>query len=148
MDNRLDHFIGTWKTEGQQYASPMGPPGRVDALESYEWLTGHSFVVHRFEGHVGGEPAASIEIIEADGDGKNYPVHTYYSNGIVKDWRLQERGPMTWLLTGSWTMGGTEARVRCTIIETDGALTERWEYATNGEDWKPSWDVKSVRTRA
>ena len=148
MDNRLDTFIGTWKTEGQQYASPMGPPGRVDALESYEWLTGHSFVVHRFEGHVGGEPAASIEIIDAGSATKSYPVHTYYSNGLARDWRLQERGPTGWLLTGTWTMGEKEAHVRCTIIESDGVLTERWEYASDGVDWKPSWDVKSVRTKA
>ena len=45
-------------------------------------------------------------------------------------------------------MGGKEAKVRCTLIEADDALTGRWEYAEDGEDWKPSWDVKSVRTGA
>jgi hypothetical protein len=118
----------------------------VKAVETYEWLTGRGFLVHRFEGRIGDEPTASIELIgTTTGDDKGFPVHTFYGNGVAGTWRLQERGPMTWVLTGTQPVAGKDAKVRCTIIDAGDTLTGRWEYTMNGSDWQPSWDVKSVR---
>ena len=146
MPKRLQSFVGTWETEGQQYESPLGPAAKVKARETYEWMTGRAFLVHRFEGRVGDKPAACIDVIGSESAGA-YPVHTFYDNGFVGEWRLQERGP-SWILTGSWPVGGKDLKVRCTLIDNGGdTLTSRWEYAEDGgDDWKPSWDVKSVRT--
>ena len=145
MPSRLQNFIGTWETEGQQYAGPYGPAGKVKALETYEWLTGRAFIVHRFEGHVAEEPAASIEVIGPAGNGKTVPVRAFYDRGVASDWTLEERGPTTWILNGSWPMAGREAKARCTLIDGGDTLTARWEYATEGGEWQVSWDVKSVR---
>jgi hypothetical protein len=144
--NRLQSFVGTWETEGQQYESPLGPAAKVKALETYEWLTGRAFLVHRFEGHVGDKPTACLEVIAAEA-GASHPVHTYYDNGFVAEWQLQERGP-SWILNGHRPVGGKELKVRCTIIDGGDTMTGRWEYAEDGDNWKPSWDVKSTRQRS
>jgi hypothetical protein len=143
--SRLQTFIGTWETEGQQYAGPFGPAGKVKATETYEWLTGGSFMVHRFEGSVADHPAASIEVIGPASNGKSVPVHAFYDSGVASEWKLEERGSTTWLLTGTWPIAGREAKVRCTLIDGGDTMTGRWEYVTEGGDWQASWDVKSVR---
>src|SRR5262245_2356547 len=101
VPKRLQSFVGTWETEGQQYESPLGPAAKVKALETYGWLTGRAFLVHRFEGHVGDKPAARLELIGAAEAGTSFPVHTFYDNGFVGEWQLQERGP-SWILHGHW----------------------------------------------
>src|SRR5688500_6115 len=50
---RLDAFIGKWHMEGQQLAGPAGPAASISALQTYEWLDGGQFLIHRFDGHVG-----------------------------------------------------------------------------------------------
>jgi uncharacterized protein DUF1579 len=147
VPNGLQSFVGTWETEGQQYESPLGPAAKVKALETYEWLTGRAFLVHRFEGHVGDKPAARVELIGAAEAGASFPVHSFYDNGFVGEWQLQVRGA-SWILNGHWPVRGKELKVRCTIIDGGDTMTGRWEYAEDGDDWKPSWDVKSVRKRS
>ena len=148
MPDRLQSLIGTWETEGQQYAGPMGPAAKVKAVETYEWLTGKTFLVHRFEGQVGDSPAASIEVIgPKNGDG-SLPVHAYYDSGVASEWTLKERGPTTWVITGSRPIAGRDTPVRCTIIDGGDTMTGRWEYATEGGEWQVSWDIKSRRRGA
>jgi hypothetical protein len=64
----LHVFVGTWTAEGQQYEGPIGPAASISALETYDWLTGEAFLVHRFEGRVGDGEAACIEIIASDAE--------------------------------------------------------------------------------
>jgi hypothetical protein len=60
---RLNVFVGTWHMEGQQCEGPIGPAANIRAVETYEWLPGEFFLVHRFEGRVGDVEAGCLEII-------------------------------------------------------------------------------------
>jgi hypothetical protein len=153
-DRLLERFTGTWKTEGRQYGGPIGPETTIAAVERYEWLSGNEFLIHRFDGHVGENEAAGIEIIGFDADSQSYPVHTYYNNGMASEWRYWERG-ITWILVGSWPFrgghsgrpSGREMRVRCTVVFDDHGteMTGRWEYSNDGTNWETFRDVKSRR---
>jgi hypothetical protein len=142
----LDRFSGTWKTEGRQYRGPVGPEAQIAAVERYEWLAGNKFLIHRFEGHVGESDASCIEIIGYDDDSQSYPVHAFYDNGMVNEWRYWERG-ITWIRVGTWPLSGKDMRIRCTVVFNDDGneLTGRWEYSHDGTDWTTFWDVKSRR---
>jgi hypothetical protein len=126
----------------------MGPAARVKAVETYEWLTGKAFIVHRFEGRVGDAPAASIEVIGPVTEGASFPVRAFYDSGIASEWQLKARGTTTWVVTRTWPIAGRDAQVRCTIIDGGDEMTARWEYAINGGDWQVSWDIKSRRRDA
>jgi len=88
---RLNVFVGTWHTEGQQCEGPIGPAANIRAVETYEWLLGEFFLVHRFEGRVGDGEAGYIEIIGYDAQSQSYPTHTFYNNGVANEWRWHER---------------------------------------------------------
>jgi hypothetical protein len=70
---RMEPFIGTWLVEGQQHATDLGDAAKVEALETFEWLTGGHFIIHRFEGRVGEDPAACLEVIGYDAARSEYP---------------------------------------------------------------------------
>src|SRR5436190_5572558 len=83
---RLDVFLGVWRTTGHQYASEFGPAARVDALETYEWLTGGRFLVHNLKGRLGEAEMACIEVVEYDPSGECYRTHTFYNDGRSAEW--------------------------------------------------------------
>lgn len=89
MYRRLDIFLGNWNMEGQQYEGLIGPAAKINAMETYEWLTGRFFLIHRFEGRVGDAEAACIEIIGHDASSQSYPTHSFYNNGITKEWQAR-----------------------------------------------------------
>jgi hypothetical protein len=143
---RMEPFIGTWLLEGEQYATDLGAAAKVEALETFEWLTGGHFVVHRFEGRVGEDPAACIEVIGYDEARAEYPVRTFYNDGRKSEWILRETGD-SWTLSGEWATPSGSMRVRCAIGFEDGERTRTgvWQYEKDG-DWVTFWDVRATRS--
>jgi hypothetical protein len=142
----LEAFVGSWKTVGQQFPGPVGPAANIAAVETYEWLSRESFLMHRFVGYVGGDEAACIEIIGCDTTNGRHPVLTYYNNGIVNEWELEPAGA-GWTLTGGWELAGKSMRVRCSIVfsEDGSRRTGRWEHSNDGSPWQTFWEVTSTR---
>ena len=96
-------FVGTWAAQGQQFKGPIRPPASISAVETYEWLTGEAFLVHRFEGRVGVAEAECIEIIGHGTQNQSYCMHTFYNNGFTNEWQLSgSDGDGTWTRTGDW----------------------------------------------
>lgn len=146
--SRLGVFVGTWQTEGQQHAGAVGPAAKISAKESYEWLSGERFLVHRFDGRVGDHDASCIEILGFDAESGRYPVHTFYNNGATHEWTYREHEG-AWILTGEWPQGEGSMHVRCTVrFGADGdTMTGKWEHSSDGASWKTFWDVRGTRTR-
>jgi Protein of unknown function (DUF1579) len=144
---RLDVFVGKWNMEGQQYDGLIGPAAKINAVNTYQWLTGGFFLVHRFEGHVGDSEAACIEIIGHDAASQSYPTHSFYNNGITNEWRARERDGV-WTFTGDWQLGGKSLKVRCTTVFSDSGntMTGKWEHSSDGSNWQTFWDVKATKT--
>jgi hypothetical protein len=144
---RLDAFVGTWNTEGRQNEGPFGPAAEISALESYEWLTGSCFLVHRFEGRVGDSVAACIEILGDDAQHEGLSAQTFYNDGLRRQWRLRERDG-TWTLTEDSPIESSPMKVRLTTVFSDGGKTMNgtWEHSRDGSDWQVFWDVKATKT--
>ena len=142
----LNVFIGKWNTEGQQHEGPVGPAAKITADETYEWLTGGFFLVHRFEGHVGDGAAACIETIGYDAQAETYPVHTFYNNGVANEWQYEESDGV-WTLTGDWQMAGKSQPVRCTVVFSDNGdtMTGKWEHSSDDSNWETFWDLKAKK---
>ncbi len=144
----LDVFSGRWLTTGHQHAGPVGPDARITATETYEWLNGNRFLVHKFDGKVGDNTTAFIEIIGRDTSNDDYFVQTYSDNGVINRWHLHERD-RAWLLTGKWRLEDNESDVRCTMVFSDDgtAMAAKWEYHAGGSDWKTFWDVEARKQK-
>lgn len=144
----LNVFTGKWLTSGQQLDSAVGPAAKITAVETYEWLPGERFLVHRFDGLVGDDPAVCLEVIGRDAANEDYPVHTYYNNGVRNEWHLHERDG-AWLMTGKWEIGGKRTDVRCTLVfsEDGDARAGKWEYADDAHAWHAFWEVDSRKVQ-
>ena len=125
----------------------IGPDAAIVAEESYEWLTGHQFLVHRFDGHVGDAVATCIELIGYDAETDTYPTHTYYNTGVMNEWRATAHDSV-WTLTGEWKMGKT-IQVRCTtrVSDDNSTLSGQWEWSDSNTGWQTFWDVTSRKAR-
>jgi hypothetical protein len=140
----LGIFVGEWRTEGEQLAGPVGEAAKVTATQRFEWLQGESFLIQRFDGHVGTAAASCIEIIGCDRDTGSCRAHTYYNNGLVNVWDVEEHEGQ-WLFAGDWNMGGKCLKVRCTISFADAGTTmhSHWEYSSDGSQWQTFWRLTS-----
>ncbi|CAN5408610.1 hypothetical protein BH09MYX1_BH09MYX1_53180 [soil metagenome] len=140
----LETFVGRWTTLGSQYQSPFGPPAEIETRESYEWLQGGEFLIHRVDGRVGDSPTACIEIIVAEGD--RHRATTYYNDGNTKQWVLRESDG-AWMLSGNWTADDSATEVRCTMEFAADKQTHRarWEWSQDGTTWQTFWNVTSSR---
>ncbi|MFY9558389.1 MAG: DUF1579 family protein [Blastocatellia bacterium] len=145
---RLDVFAGEWNMAGQQYESSFGTAAKISAVESYEWLPGGFFLVHRLEGRLDDQEMACIEIIGHDASSRSYPVHTFYNDGKANEWEARERDGV-WTLTGDWPAADKLWRVRCTTVfgESGNTRTSKWERSSNGSKWETFWEVKATKAR-
>lgn len=143
---KLNVFVGKWNTEGQQHEGLVGPAAKISAVETFEWLTGDFFLIHRFDGKVGDGETACIEITGYDPTNDSYPVHTFYNNGIATEWEYHEREGV-WTLTGGWEMEGKAMKVRCIVKFSDGGstMTGKFEHSSHGSNWQAFWDVKATK---
>lgn len=142
---RLNAFLGSWRLVGQQYEGAVGSAARVTATETYEWLQGGQFLIHRFDGQVGEAAASCIEIIGYNAESQTYPIHSFYDNGIETEWSAREQDGV-WTLTGTWQRA-RPMQVRCTIVfSADGTTrTAKWEASSDGSGWETFWDVEATR---
>jgi uncharacterized protein DUF1579 len=142
----LAPFVGQWTTEGNAYDSPFGPAARVTAAESYEWLTGGLFLIHRLHGRLGGQPMACLEVLGYDAASGDYPVRSFYNDGTHNLWRARP-GTDTWVFRGNWKSDGRLLEVRCTVTfrEEGRSRTAAWDYSADGARFKRFWDTRSVK---
>ena len=143
---RLDPLVGSWHTRGRAHRTPLSPEGDLEMKETYEWLPGEQFLVHRLDGMHGKEETSCIEIMWYDAASETYPMQTFYNNGTMNVWRAVEQNG-GWLRAGEWTVKGSTLEVRCITRFADGGNTidGRWEYSEDGVTWAPFWEVQSRR---
>ncbi len=139
---RLHVFVGNWNTEGEAKLDPAGPALRIKGTDSYEWLPGEFFLIHRWDVRIGEEQTSGIEIIGYDDASDTYPMQSFDNQG------------RTDILTGSvkqgeWTYEGQSGvkTIRCTLAfsDADNTITGKWEQSGDGTTWIPWMNVKLAR---
>ncbi len=141
---RREIFLGKWKMEGKQYEHPFGVAAKINVVESYEWLPGGFFIVHRFDGCRDKEEIACVEIIGYDVSLQSYSIYAFYNDGHTREWLLHEKD-------GVWTHTGEDKsmKFRCTTEFSDkgNTKTSKWEYSTDGLKWETFWDVVATKPK-
>ena len=143
---RLEGFVGRWNTEGQAYDGPFGALAKISATETYEWLPGGLFLVHRLQGRLGDKEIACLEVIGHDAARESYTVRSFYNDGTENVWQARERDG-TWTFVGDWKREDKTLKVRCTAVFKDAGntLSGEWEYSEDGARWHRFWETKLTR---
>ena len=144
--HRLEVFIGNSHAEGMSYgdgqdaADPRaaGVPWTSD--ETYEWLPGNFFVLHRWAAQMGKHEFKGAEVMGYDEAEGNFFTRMFDNAGHHPDYRASIDGHV-------WNF--TEAQTRATETVQDGGdkMTFKWEWKNGGSKWLPLCDRVASRTQ-
>jgi hypothetical protein len=144
----LEKLVGKWHTEGQQYEGPLGAAAPFAAVEVFEWLEGGHFLVHRLDGHLGGQTAACVEVLGKREDGQ-LVAHTFYSDGKRNDWVVKADGPsLVW--SGVWPKssgGSSQVRYTMSFEDAGNTLVGKWEQSADGQTWQVFLDARGTKAQ-
>src|SRR5258706_14944131 len=142
----LERLAGKWHTEGQQNEGPVGPAAPFVAVETFEWLDGGHFLIHRLDGKFGRQPAACLEVLGRDAAGELF-AQTFYNDGNTNSWRVTEEGAAL-VLSGTWSKGeGATFHVRYTASAVDegNTLEGKWEQSRDAQNWHTFMETRSTK---
>lgn len=137
----LEPFVGTWQTEGVVLEADLsGQSVRFQARDTYEWLPGGFFLLHRFEADMPIGHIAGIEVIGHDPARKNFPMHSFDSKGNAGTMHARHEG-------SQWIFEGEGVRFSGTFSDDGSSFAGRWEARSGeGAGWKPWMDMKMRKT--
>jgi hypothetical protein len=135
---RLDAFVGKWNTQGQIKESPFGPAGKLIGTDTYKWLAGRFFLIHRVDVLIGNLKNESIEIIGYDASSNTYPMHSFDSQGNSV---IMQAG----IAGDTWTFTGESMRFKGTFSEDGKCISGKWEYLGDDSNWHHWMDVKLTK---
>jgi hypothetical protein len=138
---RLDAFVGKWNVEGKnKEGAPVAAGAKVTAVQTYEWMPGGFFLVHREFARFGDVEHKTMTIIGYDPSSQTYPVHFFDNLGYYRVYqaRVHDR---TWTFTGQYE--------RATIVfGADGnTFKSTWERSSDGSNWLPLCELKGTKAR-
>lgn len=133
--DRLTPFLGAWDTEGVIRASGVGEASTFRAVDTYEWLPGGHFLVHRFDANMPEGRVQGIEIIGYSRDRGDYPMHAFDSTGHASVMRARVE-------QDTWTFLGDSLRFTGRFRDNGTTFGGTWEMrSVDGSSWQPWMDV-------
>lgn len=131
-NKKLEVFIGRWQTSGEIYEAGK-VTGRVDAIDTYEWLHGEYAMIHYADSSMGEQKVHGIEIIGYDPSREAYFAPFFDDQGSVgwEEIRLEED---RWTWRGENVMGVKYHRCVATFIDLD-TITAKHEKSSDGKVW-------------
>ena len=78
---RLNPFVGVWDTEGEMKTIALGQSAKFKATDTYEWLPGGHFLLHRFDADMPQGKVQGIEVIGYMPESDTYPMYSFDSTG-------------------------------------------------------------------
>lgn len=136
--HRLGVFIGSWHTEGEIQTDSPGVTLRLHATDSYEWMPGGYFLVHRVDGRMGDMVVQALEVIGYDEDCDCYVSQSFDNSGNTASYRAYLRGD-------EWSIEGARERFTGVFSEDRRTLRGRWERSADGEEWRPWMAITLTR---
>ena len=134
----LDIFAGVWKTSGIMSGHAGGPALSIEGTDTYEWVSGGYFLLHKVDVMVGDTRNETTELIGHDPKTGDYPMHYFDNNGHTGTMRATFQN-------GVWTFVGESLRFTGGFSQDGGKLTGNWE-AQEGTTWKHLMKIELTRS--
>jgi hypothetical protein len=140
----LDVFIGRWHAEGTSYAEgqraddPRASSVPWKSDESYQWLPGGFFVLHRWDATVGTQVVQGTEIIGYDAAAGGYFTRFFDNGGNHPEYRATVDGDV-------WSFTEPQTRAAVTVADLGRTMQFVWECRNGGGRWLPLCDRTARR---
>lgn len=136
--NHLDKFIGKWNTEGTVLPTTNNPELKIKGTDTYEWLPGGFFLLHKVDVFIGDDNNQTFEIIGFHKLSNHYTMQHYDNKG--------NSGCMTATFKeGVWNFLSYNLRFIGRFSNDENVLSGIWEQTTNGKTWKHFMEVKLIK---
>jgi hypothetical protein len=138
---RLQYYVGTWKTEYELKPGPMGPGGKMTAVDHSQMMPGGFFVETRTDGKGAMGELKGLAIMGYDAAEKVYTYDAFNNFGEADHFKGAVQGD-TW----TWTSEG-KMKMRFTAREVSPTMyTMKLEMATGG-DWTTVMEGKATKAK-
>ena len=124
----LDVLVGRWRTTGEFVGAAEDAPC-LRASDSYEWLPGGYFLLHRAEGELDGTRFATHEIFGYDAAEEHHFSYSFDDRGTVSRYHASFEGR-------AWRIDGVAERFRGEFGADGRTLAGLWEQRTDA-GWRP-----------
>lgn len=141
--NKLQAFIGKWHAEGTSYAegqdrnTPYASAVPWTSDESYEWLPGNFFVLHKWDAKAGDKVFIGTEIIGYDKIKNQFFTHFFDNAGFHLTYKATVEGDV-------WDFTELDTQAKVTINDS-ATITYHWEWKNGGSSWLPLCDRVAKR---
>lgn len=134
---RLQVLVGKWSTSGRTRPIQGSPSARIDAVDTYEWLSGGFALLHRVDAKVGDEKIEGAEIIGYDPARGTYVTQYFGSDGpTAYEASLDDEGGAV-----VWRMRSETTRFTGTFSDDRSTITGHWELLVDDSTWRPWMDI-------
>ncbi len=145
---KLSLFVGSWKLNEVDEASPFGPAGAATFDTEIQFVHNGLFVEERGTGRLAGQPNSYTIVYHYDSEAHTYRSFFYDSNGSA----MHAEGTLegnTWRSHWSQIVHGKSYKFKSSsIFSSDGkTFTYVWSYSEDGATWKPWIQGKAVKVR-
>ena len=143
--NKLNVFIGKWHHEGTSYGegqdinNPSASAVPWVSDESYEWLPGNFFVLHKWSAKTGNSSFIGTEVIGYDETKKEFFAYFFDNSGFHPIYKVTVEND-TW----NFSEPNTKAKV---IINNNDTITFNWLWKHDGSAWLPLCDRIAKRVK-
>ena len=135
--NRLNSFVGQWKTEGKILPRDSRPEIKVSGTDTYEWLPGNFFLLHKVSVSIGDERNETTEIIGFDQQSGNFTMQHYDNKG--------NSGFMTATCDEDrWIFTGDSLKFTGGFHKGEHAFSGTWEQLTDGK-WSHFMEIHLIK---
>lgn len=143
---QLDVFVGSWRARGESFAEgQQGDDPRASAApwtseESYEWLPGGFFMLHKWEAKVGARGFRGLEIIGYDDAAGGYFTRMFDNTGNHPEYVATVSGNV-------WTFSEPSTRATVSVSADGNRMDLHWESRQGDGEWMPLCDRTANRVR-
>jgi hypothetical protein len=139
---RLDAFVGSWRTEGWTAETAGARPARIEAMDIYEWLPGSCGLLHQVDARVGDVHVEGAEIIGWDPDSHAYQTLYFGTDGSAAYEATLSSDEAGVLI---WAMRGRSDRFTGTFSDDGRRIEGYWEQPDDEGNWRRWMDVTLTR---
>jgi len=135
---QLRKFVGHWITNGVLRSSDKAPGEIVTGTDTYEWLAGEYFLLHKADVYIGKEKNQTYEIIGFDNKIGKFTMQHYDSKGST-GLMLAECKKDDWEFTGD------DLRFNGGFKNGGKKFSGTWQQRNKDSNWEIFMDITLIR---
>jgi Protein of unknown function (DUF1579) len=137
---QLDFLVGSWSTEGEMLSGVFNPAIKIKGTDSYEWVSGGCFLLHRVDVQMGKEKVEVIELIgNYDTSNKTFLMRSFDNHGEFTTMLASIESGDTLKISGKG--------MRSTLVRSKNGtqMTAYWERSDDGSAWVPWMEMRFTK---